>query len=152
MVGKTIIWFLSALYQLWSVSVIKPWALSKDTPLWPSLGFQKMHLGSPAHPQKSGCDKPYGRSLSCSWVRPWWTAGPHCSWSRPGRSPQGSGARLTARLPSTHAELWKGVPWSEKQKRNVRNTFRDSQSHVNELSEGIAGGKFLTFLRTQSAD
>lgn len=30
--------------------------------------------------------------------------------------------------------------------------FRDNQSQVNELSEGIAGGRFLTFLVIQSAD
>lgn len=30
--------------------------------------------------------------------------------------------------------------------------FSDSQSQVNELSEGIAGGRFLTFLVIQSAD
>lgn len=82
----------------------------------PSLASQDTHLSSPAHPQKSGCDKPYGRSLSCSWVHQWWTASPHCSWSHPGRFPQGFGSLLTARLPSAHAELWKDVPWSEEQR------------------------------------
>lgn len=34
----------------------------------------------------------------------------------------------------------------------MRNTLRDSQSQVNELSEGIARGRFLTSLTIQSAD
>lgn len=87
-----------------------------------------MHLSSPAHPQKLGYDKPYGRSLSCSWVRRWWTASPHCSWSHPGRFPQGFGALLTAHLPSTHAELWKDVPWSEKQQETWQTLQGQSKS------------------------
>lgn len=133
---QNMILLFTSIESTWK-EVIKPWALCKQ-------------LSSPAHLQKLGCDKPYGRSLSCSWVHQWWTASLRCSWSHPGRFPQGFGALLTAHLPSTHAELWKDAPWSEEQKHDKH--FSDSESQVNELGEGIAGGRFMTFLVIQSTD
>lgn len=45
----------------------------------------------------------------------------------------------------------KMFPGLRKRKKHDKH-FSDSQSQVNELSEGIAGGRFLTFLVIQSAD